>query len=260
MNEPAASCLYECTVMHRRLHPKPHEFVYRIFLFLLDLDEIPSLTRAVPIFSAEEPNLYSLRNEDYFQFHSRGLRANLETFLQTQNVTERPARIRLLTLPRMLGYTFNPISIFFCFDKEGRPLTSVVQVGNTFGELKPYIVPLDESGNDFHIRVPKNYYVSPFSPLDVAFDFRFKNPGQKLHIAIDNYQGDQKTLVSTLTGKRTELTTSNLTRLTLAFPLVTLKIIFLIHWEALRLWLKGIQFIMKEDDIEKQTDAFRIRK
>lgn len=260
MNQPAASCLYECTVMHRRLHPKPHEFVYRIFLFLLDLDEIPALTCAVPIFSAEEPNFYSLRNEDYFQFHSRGLRANLETFLQTQNIAERPARIRLLTLPRMLGYTFNPISIFFCFDEEDRPLTSVVQVGNTFGELKPYLVPLDESGNGFHIRVPKNYYVSPFSPLDVAFDFRFKNPGQILHIAIDNYQGDQKTLVSTLTGKRTELTTSNLTRLTLAFPLVTLKIIFLIHWEALRLWLKGIPFIMKEDDIEKQTDAFRIRK
>jgi DUF1365 family protein len=260
MNHPAASCLYECTVMHRRLHPKPHEFVYRIFLFHLDLDEIPSLTHAVPIFSAEEPNLYSLRNEDYFQFHSRGLRANLETFLQTQNITERPARIRLLTLPRMLGYTFNPISIFFCFDEENRPLTSVVQVGNTFGELKPYLVPLDESGNSFHIRVPKNYYVSPFSPLDVAFDFRFKNPEQSLHIAIDNYQGDQKTLISTLTGKRTELTTSNLARLTLAFPLVTLKIIFLIHWEALRLWLKGIPFIMKEDDIEKQTDAFRIRK
>ena len=260
MNEPAASCLYECTVMHRRLHPKPHEFVYRIFLFLLDLDEIPALTRAVPIFSVEEPNLYSLRNEDYFQFHSRGLRANLETFLQTQNIAERPARIRLLTLPRMLGYTFNPISIFFCFDEEGRPLTSVVQVGNTFGELKPYLVPLDESGNGFHIKVPKNYYVSPFSPLDVAFDFRFKNPGQNLRIAIDNYQGDQKTLISTLTGKRTELTTSNLARLTLAFPLVTLKIIFLIHWEALRLWLKGIPFIMKEDDIEKQTDAFRIRK
>jgi hypothetical protein len=120
--------------MHRRLHPKPHEFVYRIFLFLLDLDEIPSFARAVPIFSVEEPNLYSLRNEDYFQFHSRGLRANFETFLQTQNISARPARIRLLTLPRMLGYTFNPISIFFCFDSENRPLTSVVQVGNTFGE------------------------------------------------------------------------------------------------------------------------------
>ena len=246
--------------MHRRLQPKRHEFVYRIFLFLLDLDEIPSLTRAIPLFSAEEPNLYSLRNEDYFQFHSRGLRENLETFLQTQNIPTRPARIRLLTLPRMLGYTFNPISIFFCFDAENRPLTSVVQVGNTFGELKPYLVPLDESGHSFHIRVPKNYYVSPFSPLDLAFDFRFDPPGNRLHIAIDDYRGEEKILLSTLTGKRTELNTSNLARLTLAFPLVTLKIIFLIHWEALRLWFKGIPFHTKEANPSKQTGSFRVQK
>jgi len=257
---PAASCLYECTVMHRRLHPKPHEFVYRIFLFLLDLDEIPSITRTIPIFSLEEPNLYSLRKGDYFQFHSHGLRANLETFLQSQKITTRPARIRLLTLPRMLDYTFNPISIFFCFDAEDRPLTSVVQVGNTFGELKPYLVPLDKSGNGFHIRMPKNYYVSPFSPLDIDFDFRFKNPGRHLHIAIDNYQGEQKTLVSTLTGTQTELTTANLARLTLAFPFVTLKVILLIHWEALRLWLKGVPFVRKESRPEKQTHAFHVRR
>ena len=172
----------------------------------------------------------------------------------------RPARIHLLTLPRLLGYTFNPISIFFCFDSNDRPLTSVVQVGNTFGELKPYLVPLDESGSGFHIRVPKNYYVSPFSPLDLTFDFRFKNPGERLHIAIDEYQGDQKILLSALTGRRTELTNSNLARLTLAFPLVTLKIIFLIHWEALRLWLKGIPFRMKESRTEQQKGAFRVRK
>lgn len=258
--KPQASCLYECTVMHRRLHPRRHEFVYRIFLFLLDLEEIPNLTRDVPILSAGEPNLYSLQNGDYFQFHSRGLRANLETFLETQNISTRPARIRLLTLPRLLGYTFNPISIFFCFDSENRPLTSVVQVGNTFGELKPYLVPLDESGTGFHMRVPKNYYVSPFSPLDLSFDFDFRNPGATLRIAIDEYQGDQKILISTLTGKRTELTTSNLARLSLAFPLVTLKVIFLIHWEALRLWLKGIPFRIKESHAEQQKHAFRATK
>jgi DUF1365 family protein len=92
----------------------------------------------------------------------------------------------------MLGYTFNPISIFFCFDDENRPLTSVVQVGNTFGELKPYLVPLDDSGRGFHIRVPKNYYVSPFSELDLAFDFRFELPGQRLRIAIDDYRGEEE--------------------------------------------------------------------
>ena len=252
------SCLYECTVMHRRLSPKKHEFVYRIFLFLFDLEELPEIERRVPFFSVNAPNLYSLRDEDCFQFHSRGIRQNLESFLATQNLPIRPARVQLLTLPRLLGYTFNPVSVFFCFDENDRPLTSVIQVGNTFGELKPYIVPCDPAGKGFHVRVPKNYYVSPFSALDLEFDFRFDTPGQRLRLAIDDYAGSERVLVSTVTGAREELTAANLARFTLRYPLVTLKVIFLIHWEALRLWLKKIPFRMKEADSELQQGAHRI--
>lgn len=252
------SCLYECTVMHRRLAPKKHEFVYRIFLFLFDLEELPEIERRVPFFSVNTPNLYSFRDEDYFQFHSRGIRQNLETFLSTQNLPVRPARIQLLTLPRLLGYTFNPVSVFFCFDENDRPLTSVIQVGNTFGELKPFLVPCDPAGPGFHVRVPKNYYVSPFSPLDLEFDFRFDLPGRRLRLAIDDYSGSERVLISTVTGAREELTAANLARFTLRYPLVTLKVIFLIHWEALRLWLKKIPFRMKEADAELQQGAHRI--
>ena len=252
------SCLYECTVMHRRLAPKKHEFVYRIFLFLFDLEELPEIERRVPFFSVNAPNLYSLRDEDYFQFHSRGIRQNLETFLATQNLPARPTRIQLLTLPRLLGYTFNPVSVFFCFDENDRPLTSVIQVGNTFGELKPFLVPCDPAGPGFHVRVPKNYYVSPFSALDLEFDFRFDLPSRRLRLAIDDYSGGERVLISTVTGAREELTAANLARFTLRYPLVTLKVIFLIHWEALRLWLKKIPFRMKEADPELQQGAHRI--
>jgi DUF1365 family protein len=252
------SCLYECTVMHRRLAPKKHEFVYRIFLFLFDLDELPEIERRVPFFSVKTPNLYSLRDEDYFQFHSRGIRQNLETFLATQNLPVRPARIQLLTLPRLLGYTFNPVSVFFCFDENDRPLTSVIQVGNTFGELKPYLVPCDPSAPGFHVRVPKNYYVSPFSELDLEFDFRFDPPGRRLRLAIDDYRGGERVLVSTVTGAREELTAANLARFSIRYPLVTLKVIFLIHWEALRLWLKKIPFRLKEAEPELQQGAHRV--
>jgi DUF1365 family protein len=252
-----ASCLYECTVMHRRLSPKRHEFAYRIFLFYLDLDELAGIANRIPFFSLNEPNIYALRNEDYFQFHSRGLRANLESFLATQGLNQRPARIRLLTLPRFLGYTFNPISIFFCFDENGRPLTSVVQVGNTFGELKPYFVPWDPDTRGFHIRVAKNYYVSPFSPLDLEFDFRFDQPGERLRIAIDDFQGEEKVLISSLTGQRVELTPLNLALLSIKYPLITLKVIFLIHWEAFRMWCKRIPHQRKEADPDLQQGAFR---
>lgn len=250
------SCLYECVVMHRRLQPKRHEFVYRIFLFLLDLDELPEIERRIPFFSFNAPNLYSLSDDDYFQFHSRGLRKNFETFLATQKFNAPVARIQLLTLPRLLGYTFNPVSIFFCFDSENRPLVSVVQVGNTFGELKPFLVPPTPEGG-FHLRAPKNYYVSPFSELDLDFDFRFDLPGGRLRVAIDDWRGDERVLVTSLTGASCPLDSSNLARLSLKYPLVTLKVIFLIHWEALRLWLKKIPFRMKESEPELQQDAHR---
>ena len=251
------SCLYECTVMHRRILPKNHEFSYRIFLFLLDLDELAEIENKIPVFSSDRPNIYSLRSEDYFQFRSGSIRENLLTFLASEGFDKEPATIRLLTLPRLLGYTFNPISIFFCYDESGLPLTSVVQVGNTFGELKPYVVPLE--GGRFHVRVPKNFYVSPFSDLDLEFDFRFDFPGDRLRVLIDDYSGDDKTLVSALSGTRRELTLGSLLFLTLKYPLVTLKIITLIHWEAFRLWLKGIPHRLKESDPHLQKGVFRAK-
>ncbi|TSA33088.1 MAG: DUF1365 domain-containing protein [Verrucomicrobiaceae bacterium] len=252
------SCLYECTVMHRRLSPKKHEFVYRIFLFFLDLDEVDHL--GIPIFSTNSPNVYALHDSDYFRLGGGSIRDNLLTFLRSEGVTEMPARIRLLTLPRLLGYTFNPISVFFCFDSENRPLTSVVQVGNTFGEFKPFVVPLDPESPLFHARLPKHFYVSPFSALDLEFDFRFDFPGEHLRILIDDYQGAEKTLISTLTGSRRELTLGSLLFLSIKYPLVTLKIITLIHWEAFRLWWKRIPHHDKESDPHLQTGVFRARK
>lgn len=251
------SCLYECTVMHRRIIPKAHRFSYRIFLFLLDLDELAELENKIPVFGVDKPNLYSLRSSDYFQYRSGAIRENLETFLRAEGFEKSPASVRLLTLPRLLGYTFNPISVFFCCDGSGRPLVSVVQVGNTFGELKPYLVPL-ENGH-FHARVPKHFYVSPFSDLDLAFDFRIDFPGDRLRVLVDDYSGDKKSLVSALGGRRRELTLQNLLLLTLKYPLVTLKIIALIHWEALRLWLKGIPHRLKESDPHLQKGVFRAR-
>ncbi|MEI8312938.1 MAG: DUF1365 domain-containing protein [Verrucomicrobiota bacterium] len=251
------SCLYECTVMHRRILPKNHEFAYRIFLFLLDLDELAELENKIPVFSFDGPNLYSLRSADYFQYQSGAIRENLMIFLRSEGFEKAPAGVRLLTLPRLLGYTFNPISIFFCYDESGLPMTSVVQVGNTFGELKPYLVPLE--GGRFHVRVRKNFYVSPFSDLDLAFDFRIDIPGDRLRVLIDDYSGDDKTLLSALSGTRRELTLGSLLFLTLKYPLVTLKIIALIHWEALRLWLKGIPHRLKESDPHLQTGVFRAK-
>jgi uncharacterized protein len=246
------SCLYECSVMHRRLSPKHHEFVYRIFLFALDLDELREVTGKVPIIGHNEPGLYSFRDDDHFQIKPGSARENAEAFLLQQGIGEKPARIVLLTNARFLGYTFNPISIWFCYRQDGTAIGAIAEVGNT------YFVPYENGA--FHLRAPKLFYVSPFSELDWEFDFRFETPDERLGVYIDDYKGSERTLVTSLTGRRAELSTANLLAFTIKYPLITLKVITLIHWHAFLLWLKRVPFHTKEAHRELQTEVHRPHK
>jgi DUF1365 family protein len=241
--------------MHRRLIPLRNEFVYRIFLFALDLDELPEVTRRVAIFHHNEPGLYNFRDDDHFPLVPGDARANAEAFLIANGIPEKPARILLLTNARFLGYTFNPISIWFCQRADGSPLAAIAEVGNTFGEQKPFLVPFKDGV--FHLRTPKHFYVSPFSELDLEFDFRFEIPGDRLAVWIDDYKGPEKTLVTSLIGHRAELTAANLLSLTVKYPFITLKTIGLIHWHAFLLWLKRVPFHFKEANPHLQKDVLR---
>jgi uncharacterized protein len=249
------SCLYECSVFHRRLVPQGHEFTYRIFWFALDLDELSALPRRVAGFHHNEPGLYEFRDSDHLPLGEGDARANAEKFLAAEGVTDKPARIVLVTNTRCLGYIFNPIAIWYCFRADGSPLAAIAEVGNTFGELKPYLVPW--TGTEFHRRTPKHFYVSPFSELDLEFDFRFALPGERLGVWIDDYCGPDRTLISSVSGRRTELTAGNLLACTARHPLITLRTIFLIHWHAFLLWKKNLPFHRKEANVPLQKDVLR---
>lgn len=253
------SCLYECTVFHRRLSPKRHEFLYRVFYFLLDLEELGELDRTLRLFRVNRPGLYSYRDSDHISHGETTARENILRYLRDQGVAAPIGRILLLTLPRVLGHIFNPISVFFCLDPEGRPLAAVAEVGNTFGEWKPYLVPVTPEGA-FHLRTAKHFYVSPFSDLDLEFDFRFDLPGEQLKLFVDDLRGGEKELVSTLTGNRIPLTDATLLHFTLKYPLLTLKVILGIHWEAFRIWLKGVAARRKEAHPELQRGVHRPHK
>ncbi|HEY8933457.1 MAG TPA: DUF1365 domain-containing protein, partial [Rariglobus sp.] len=224
------SRLYECHVMHARFVPKPHRFVYRIFMLAIDLDELPALHRRLRLFSVNRPNLYALREPDYLptseplhnptlpaksnpigyslphppQEHFRAageaasLKARVLAFLSARGVDLGPGgRVELVTLPRVFGYLFNPVSFYYAYDASGACVASIAEVTNTFREMKPYFLGPEtlrpaasgDAAGTFHLRTPKHFYVSPFSDVDVAFDFNLRPPSEKLSIRIDDYVG-----------------------------------------------------------------------
>lgn len=259
MSAPApapASCLYECTVMHHRLTPREHRFRYRIFLFALDLDEIDAVAGRVRGFSHNRRNVYSFRDSDHFDGGPGAIKDKLVAYLAENGVPfPEGGRVLFVTLPRVFGYVFNPVSFFFCSDAAGRPHSAVVQVGNTFGERKLYLLPQPTGADAFRLVTPKHFYVSPFTSLELHFDFKLRVPGEALEIHIDDRDADRRVLLTALTGRRAPLTTARLAWFTLKYPLVTLRVIFLIHWNALLLWLKRVPWFAKAAGREFQREV-----
>jgi DUF1365 family protein len=246
--------------MHHRLAPRRHFFQHDIFMFYLDLDEADTVAQQVWSFGHNRGRFYNFRDDDHEPAGPGPLKQRVLDYLQTQGVAvPAGARVCLLTLPRVAGYIFNPISVYYCFTADGEPLGQLIEVGNTFREIKLYFVPAShrEADGGFRLVTPKHFYVSPFSPLDLSFDFQLRLPGEELHLRVDDREGDARVLLSTLNGRRLALTNANVLRCTLAFPFVTLKVIALIHWHALRLWLKRIPFYRKADRPDLQQDVRR---
>jgi DUF1365 family protein len=252
------SALYECEVVHQRLHPKKHGFSYRLFFLDIDLAELPELRRRLWLFSHNRFNLFQFRDRDHLDLGRANLRENLDTYLADQGV-DLPggARVRLVTLPRIAGYYFNPVCFYFISDAGGRPLHALVEVGNTFKELKPFFIREPDKPGHFWLRVPKKFYVSPFSSLETQFDFRLRVPDESIEIHIDDIEADRPVLLSWIRGKRKDLSDWRLMICALKYPLLTLQVIAKIHWQALRLWLKRLPLHRKGDHPELQTDLLR---
>jgi uncharacterized protein len=261
------SCLYRCTVTHHRLFPKEHGFRYNIFMFYFDLDELEMLHRKLRLFSLNKFNWFNFRNQDHLRHSSEiksggsSVKENVLRYLRSFNIELNGGRVMLLTNVATLGYSFSPISFYLCFDKQDNPVCSVAEVCNTHGEMKLYL--LDKNCFDkgtFRRFVPKLFYVSPFAALESSFDFIFKIPNQSLIMRVDDYEGNQRFLLSALTGEKKNLSDGNLFWYGIRFPLITLKIMTLILWQAFVLYLKRIPFERKNFKAHLQQDMVHYKK
>ncbi len=254
------SSLYKATVMHHRLLPKKHRFNYNVFMFYVDVDEIDLLHKKLVFFSREKFNFFSFRKKDHIQFDDKKatVRQNIINFLQQNGIVINSHKIMLLTNMSVFGYNFNPVSFYFIFDENNKPFCSIAEVSNTYREMKLYILNIQQlTENTFSLYTKKYFYVSPFFDLDTDFRFVLKIPNDKLHIKIDTEKDNVKQFISTLTGFSKPLTNTNLLKYSFIFPFITLRIMFLIHLHAFKLFLKNISFHPKAANPQLQQNVYK---
>ncbi len=249
------NALYECTVSHCRLKPKKHAFVYKVFMFSIDLDQLPKNS----FFSHNRFNLFSIDDRDHIALgETGGIRPNLTKWLAAQGIScPHDAKIQLITFPRVLGYGFNPVSFYYINFASGEPLAAVAEVVNTFREMKLFVLQQRNGEGWWNLRINKDFYVSPFSDPALQFDFRLGTPAEQWDVNINDYDGDECMLVSSIQGQRRPLTAWRLLGYTFKYPAMSLKIITMIHWHAFRLWLKKVPFTRKSERREAQLDVLR---
>ncbi|HET7174679.1 MAG TPA: DUF1365 domain-containing protein [Gammaproteobacteria bacterium] len=282
-----ASCLYFGAVMHQRMRELGYRFVYKVFSLYLDLDELPALHRRLRLFSHNRFNLVSFHDRDHGPRDGAALRSWLEELLRARGIELEGGKVYLLCFPRVLGYGFNPMSLWYCHHADGSLRAIVCEVRNTFGGMHHYVLadggsPMEWRGER---RARKVFHVSPFMPAEAEYRFRFREPAQRLSVYISEYemhgrierepaqagsaeaspgvyrtgrvvkaqeglsQGNGATplaerplLEASIAGKRLPLTDARLISMFARLPFMTLKVMAMIHWQALKIWRRGGRF------------------
>lgn len=239
---PDASALYAGIVVHRRFAPRRHVLRYRMFMALLDLDELDRLDARLRLFSRNRWNLFSFHDRDHLEgAGAADLRGQIESRLAAAGTPIDGGAIRLLSLPRILGWAFNPLSVYFCHRADGALAAILYEVNNTFRQRHTYVIPVDGVGTGpVAQRADKVFYVSPFLEMDLVYDFRIVPPGESVSVAVAASRGATRMLGASFAGARRPLSDAALLRAFLAYPLLNVAVVAGIHWEALKLWLKGV--------------------
>jgi DUF1365 family protein len=241
------ACVYSGSVMHQRLRDRQYRFQYRVFSLLLDIDRIDEAVAASWMISRNRFNLLGFHDRDHLPAGASSLRAWAEDVLSTAGINGAGLRIRLLCMPRVFGLGFNPLSLWYCEDGDGRPAAVIAEVRNTFGERHCYLLRPDPASQAWPLKADhaKDFHVSPFIGMQAEYRFRLERPGERLRIAIREFADDELLLVATQHGVRRPLSSRVLFTELLRVPLQTVKVLAAIHWQALKIWLGGVRFHSK---------------
>ena len=242
-----SSCIYSGFVTHRRFKPKRHFFSYKTFSLLIDLNEIESLERKIKFFSYNKFNILSFYNLDHGPRDGSCLVTWTKKILAESKIDIGSGTIKLLCFPRFFGYVFNPLSIFYCYDENLQLKAILYEVKNTFNEQHTYVFPASPSSNLILHKCDKKFYVSPFIEMKTFYNFRLLKPGKIINVFIKQSDIDGTLLIACQVGQKLELNSKNLFAQFLKHPLMSFKVILAIHFEAFRLWAKGIKHVKKKN-------------
>lgn len=241
---PEAAALYTGKVMHARMKPKSHRFTYSVFSLMIDLDRLSDAGSISRFFSVGKFNLVSFFERDHGPRDGSGLRGHINNALAERGVA-RPGRILLLAYPRILGYVFNPLAVYYCYDDDDHLSAIVYEVRNTFGDIHSYVLPVtDRQFSSAGVRQTqdKRFYVSPFIDMVQTYHFRMLPPGRSVRVRILETDPEGPLLSATFSGEHRHMTTRSLLALCFQIPLMTVKVITAIHWEAFKIWRKRVRF------------------
>lgn len=233
------SALYAGTVMHQRYKPRRHALRYRLCWMLFDLDDLPNRLR---LFSHNRFNLISFDDRDHLDGSVGNLRGQVEAAMAAAGLQPDGGAIRFLCMPRVLGHVFNPITVFFCYRRDGVLTAMLYEVHNTFGGRHSYLIPVEEpAAKTIRQGCGKAFYVSPFNRMAMTYAFRVLPPGETTAVVVHADDAEGRVITASFVGRRKELSDAALAGIVLRHGMLSLKVLAAIHWEAAKLWLKGLR-------------------
>ena len=248
------SIIYDGKVIHRRFKPKEHYFKYKVFSLLIDIDELETIEKKIKIFSYNKFNIISFFDIDHGPRDGTPIKNWIIKNLKKIGINSEKVQVKLLCYPRIFGYVFNPLSIFFIYDENSKLISILYEVKNTFGEQHTYIFKAEDS-ETLRNSCVKKFHVSPFIDMECNYKFRVNKPSDKISVIIDQSDNGGKLLFASQDGTAKEFSNKNLFVSYIFHPLMTFKVIVAIHYEAFKLWLKGIKFIKKKINIKNNSSV-----